>query len=330
MVSHISKSEKKILKKIKEDYSRGRCVQIWNDVKSGLRKRFPRYFWEKHSHLQYLTEEFIKEFQKELKTKQYPNTRDFRKYKLRGLIGAFENSTYITLTSTGFTDSFSDNYDPVLVESPWSVLDSVTRNYWTKKENRIKATTWLVEKLNKPITDIMYTDFIDNDIATLIKHYTKDVYKALNEAGYDVLPWEMKGTAHDFFDKKKNRLKATKWLVKKLSKPLKNITQNDFRSKGLRSLIERHGCSPYKTLKEAYPQLEERGMHKKPHGYWKRNFEKELLAEIIMHDGMPTHTQLENEGKHSLKCMINQNGGYIKCGKKYVPIAMATLERLTE
>ncbi len=132
----------------------------------------------------------------------------------------------------------------------WERLRTL-RGYWNKKENRIKVTRWLVEKLDKPVTEITQRDFHKNVIKGLLNYYSGSPYKALKDAGYDIKEWEMTITPRGYWDKKKNKIKAIKWLVEKLDKPITEITQRDFGKNGLGGLIQYYSDSPYFALIDA-------------------------------------------------------------------------------
>ena len=173
--------------------------------------------------------------------------KDFKSNCLDGLLnGYYNNSPYAAI---------SEAY-PELNIKQWEMSCTPSGFYETKK-NRIAAVKWLVEKLNKDPRDIRFEDFKSNRLGSLLNSYYNGCpYAALKEAGYNFHPWEMLKTPQGFFDSKKNRISAVKWLVKKLNKDPRNITVEAFKSNRLGGLLNSYyNNSPYAAISEAYPKL---------------------------------------------------------------------------
>ena len=201
--------------------------------------------------------------------------KDFVEHGLCGLLTGFYNaSPYLALKEAGYAIK------------PWQMKNGVPRNYWKDSvENRIKAIKWLIDKTGKGPKDITLNDFRKNGLGGLLSgQYGGSPYHALKEAGLvDFEPWEMKSGAPQGYWKEnvENRVRATKWLVKKTGKDPKDITLNDFQKNGLSGLLgEFYNDSSYFALKEAglvdFETWEMKG--NAPQGYWKENVENRVRA----------------------------------------------------
>jgi hypothetical protein len=150
--------------------------------------------------------------------------RDLTKLGFGGIMGRTK-SFYNALREAGY------EIDPLK-------MVKVPQDYWNKKENRVNAVKKLVEGLNKPITELTKKDFYNANGVGLLSKYKSSPYKALKDAGYEILPWQMKRTPFRFWNDKNNRIEAVKWLVKKLGKPIDEITDHDFIDNGLGGLLD--------------------------------------------------------------------------------------------
>ncbi len=149
-----------------------------------------------------------------------------------------------------------------LTNADWSEDDEV----------REKAVRFLVEKaLRKDPRDVTYEDFDSNRLESLLVNYYKgSPHLALTEAGYaysaaealrhanegafhneKFYPWEMSRTPTGFYESKENRIAAIKWLVAKLGKGPRNISEDDFNTNRLSGLLDYYNDSPYSALLEA-------------------------------------------------------------------------------
>ena len=127
---------------------------------------------------------------------------------------------------------------------------------WVQKQDRIAVVRGLVRTLGKDPKSINSEDFRDNCLGGLLKNrYKNSPYRALQEAGLasNILPWEMKGTPKKFYDSEENRIKAIRWLLRKLAKEGKTrITKQDIDGNGLGGLLARHyDDSIFKALQAA-------------------------------------------------------------------------------
>ena len=203
---------------------------------------------------------------------------DFNNVSLGGgLLSKYYNSSiYLALVEAGYAYSEDELRKDARTGQfrtdklyPWEM----TRiGNWVDKENRIAAIKWLVWKTKKDPREITKDDFRSSGLEGLVAgRYKGSNYKVLVEAGYaysedeikehaktgfkndKIYPWEMNQTSSLIYKKSENRIAATKWLVWKLNKDPREITQDDFNNNGLGGLIARPECvgSPYLILVEA-------------------------------------------------------------------------------
>lgn len=112
-----------------------------------------------------------------------------------------------------------------------------TSGYWTEKENRVKETKALIEKLGKTPKEIRKRDFNEHGLSTLLAKYNGSVYKALKDAGYtDLKEFRPNG----YWNDKENRINAVKELYKNLGKKPKEIQRRHFEQNGLESLLNKY------------------------------------------------------------------------------------------
>ncbi len=98
---------------------------------------------------------------------------DFEKNRLWGLIcHHYGNSPY---------EAVNEAY-PELNIKPWEMIQT-PRGFYEKKENRIAAVKWLVEKLNKDPRDLTVEDFNKNRLRGVLPYYDDSPYEAVKEAG---------------------------------------------------------------------------------------------------------------------------------------------------
>jgi len=173
--------------------------------------------------------------------------------RLGGMVRTYyRSSPYLVLKAAGYEIM------------PWE-MGITPQHYFDERENRIAAIKWLVEKLGKKEEgreakrpqDIIGDDFADNGLeAMLSRHYRNTPYLALIDAGYKIEPWEMRNVQKGYFDKRKNRLKAIRWLAKKLKKEEKiearDITKRHFIEARLSAMLAKHyGERPFLALLDA-------------------------------------------------------------------------------
>jgi len=170
---------------------------------------------------------------------------DFHGNRLGGLLSHYYNNSPYKTVEEAF---------PEMDIKPWEMINTPI-GFYEKKENRIAAVKWLVNKLNKDPRDLTAEDFDNNRLGGLLDGYYNDSpYEAVKEAfpEMDIKPWEMIRTPDGIFDTKENRIAAVKWLVNKLKKDPRDLTYDDFYDNGLGGLLaSRYNNSPYEAVKEA-------------------------------------------------------------------------------
>ena len=115
------------------------------------------------------------------------------------------------------------------------------RGYWQIRNNRIQAIHDLVSLYGNDPSKIRITHFYMHHLRGLMNHYKNSVRTALIDAGYKReeinknrdRPW-------GYWDIKENRVNATKELIHRLGKPHDEITEKDFISNGLMTLMEKY------------------------------------------------------------------------------------------
>ena len=179
---------------------------------------------------------------------------DFYSNRLGGLLPNYYNgSPYAALKDAGYDFH------------PWEMCGT-PKAFYESKDNRIAAVRWLVDKLKKDPRDITAEDFRSKRLGGLFtEYYHSSPHEALIEAGYEILPWEMVKTPMEVYGSKENRIAAVRWLVDKLKKHPRDITQEDFYSNRLGGLLTHYySNSPYEAILEAglVTKAEEASMRK--------------------------------------------------------------------
>ncbi len=205
---------------------------------------------------------------------------DFNNNGLGGLLSHYyKGSPYLAMVEAGYAYSLDEIKEHARTMQfrndkiyPWE-MGQTSGLIYKEKENRIAATKWLIWKLKKEPREITADDFDNNGLSGLLARpeYKSSPYLALVDAGYaysedeikehartgefktdKIYSWEMNQTSSLFYKKSENRTAATKWLVWKIGKETREITQDDFNNNGLRGLLDHHyKSSPYEALLEA-------------------------------------------------------------------------------
>ena len=144
-------------------------------------------------------------------------------------------------------------------------LKQTSKKFWVVKENRIKATKWLIDKEN--INDDNICElwnrklFTKNGLTSLVLYHRGNTFSIIDEAFPNKFkPWEITMIPYGYWDKKENRIDAIKWLIeKKLNfyndeDVYSNLNIKNFSDNGLNGLIQNYYSSNiYNALNEAYP-----------------------------------------------------------------------------
>ncbi len=115
----------------------------------------------------------------------------------------------------------------------------LTNGRWKDDEQTQQyAIRFLVDEvLHRDPRDVTDNDFYRNRLSGLLTgYYRGSPYQALVEAGYEIEPWEMSETPHDFYKDSDNRIAATRWFVERLGKDPRDIIAQDFNRNALWTL----------------------------------------------------------------------------------------------
>ncbi len=157
-------------------------------------------------------------------------------------------------------------------------------NFWKPREIRINAIKEMVSNLSKPIRDINSQDFINAGLGGMFNMYYQSPYAALKDAGYNLEPWEMKSYPITIWQSKSNRIRAVKWLLKKLNKTPAQVKCRDFKQNGLQGLIDLKR-SISRTLREAGFNVKDR---KRPANYWQDHVTRvRHIVKLVQSSGKP-------------------------------------------
>lgn len=164
------------------------------------------------------------------------------------------------------------------VFNPWDFI-TVGSEYWKKKDNRIKAIKWLIDKLLKEkyvnsIDEIprkvSSSTFIENGLGTLMVKYYDHVSDAINE----IYPnrfyiWQYIFAPEGYYCNKQNRIKCIREFIEEyLKMDLRDIPKvlsygyfdynfnNDTYFNWFRNMLMNHyDSSVYKCINEVYPNM---------------------------------------------------------------------------
>lgn len=240
------------------DLSNLTAVEVYRLKQEGRICQFPKGFWDGEEGkenakciIKYLIEE-IWQWTKEDVCRNI-SINIFRKNGLGGMMyRIYQNNRYKAIQSV-----YPDQY------KPWE-FQITTMGYWNK-ETAIQATKWMIEEklgwTNEDVCNNLDKEtFENNGLRGMINHvYGGSPYAALNSA-YPGLykPWELKYVPMGYWNEE-NAIQATKWLIEEKlcwnhEEVSKNISQRTFKQNGLWGMLRCiYGGSPYKALKNAYP-----------------------------------------------------------------------------
>jgi hypothetical protein len=186
------------------------------------------------------------------------SAKDFMAERLGGLLGNhYHLSPYAALHEARY---------PL---KPWEMKWSPKGIFMTRKE-RVEATRWAVRELGKDVKDVVARDFLGLGLDGLLAHHGNSPLSALTEAGYRILPWEMRKSPSGYFKKKANRVLCVRWLVKETGKAPKDVTKDDFKDNSLGGLLgEYYHSRPYLAMLEAKLVTPADEKYMRHHSPWK-------------------------------------------------------------
>lgn len=228
------------------------AIDIYKSILNNSIKRFPvNFFNDKRNWIEivkWLIEDKYNLTDNDIKLTF--NTNFIRENKLNWLLLINEGSPFKILNEI-YPNKFNE----------WE-LGRVRHGFWNIKENRIKATKWLVEeKLKITIKDIPQNitskTFIENGLNGLLAYHNNSPYSVVDEVYSNKFkPWEFKAVRNNFWNNKNNRVDAIRWLIesKLEGKDTADIRYKDFKDNKLKGLLDvYYNNNIERALKEAYP-----------------------------------------------------------------------------
>ena len=239
------------------------ATEIYKEVLSGKRKRFPINFWVYNGNLNYSDAKEITIYMienilnwSEDEVKKNLTTKTFEDNKLIGMLEIVFNRSTFKALNNAYPDKFHE----------WE-LSTVPRNYWNL-ETAKKSTKWLIEEKLKwdevqVKKELEWKVFNDNGLVGMLGIvFNGSVYKALNNAYPNKFhEWELSSVPNDYWNLETAK-KATKWLIEeKLKWSREEIRQklcfNTFEENGLSSmLLKVFNGDIDKALKNVYEGVE--------------------------------------------------------------------------
>lgn len=137
--------------------------------------------------------------------------------------------------------------------------------YWKDKKNRIADIKNMIEDVLKwdetqVKQNLSIKTFKENNLDILLRYYyDNNPHNALQEAyPHKYLPWDLSSLPSCYWNEKKNRVKAVKWLFEiKLDWSIEDIKQkvnkSVFEDNGLATLLWKNKDGIYSVILEAYP-----------------------------------------------------------------------------
>lgn len=239
------------------------ATEIYKEVLSGKRKRFPINFWVYNGNLNYSDAKEITIYMienilnwSEDEVKKNLTTKTFEDNKLIGMLEIVFNRSTFKALNNAYPDKFHE----------WE-LSTVPRNYWNL-ETAKKSTKWLIEEKLKwdevqVKKELEWKVFNDNGLVGMLGIvFNGSVYKALNNAYPNKFhEWELSSVPNDYWNLETAK-KATKWLIEEKLKWTKEeakekLNEKVFKENGLYSmLLKVFNGDIDKALKNVYEGVE--------------------------------------------------------------------------
>jgi len=230
----LTSGERKLLNKVRshERYSPEQCVQIWYEVRTGEREKFPRGFPQKEEHRIAINRALVGQYRKE-HPGGYPGGRYFRKNKLNGLLCRhYGGSPYAAFIEAGFADPTTAVYDSRLAEVPWTVIEKMPNRFWRKsRSNKKAAVRWTAETTGKPVTELKAKDFLNKGTASVLGFYDS-IVAALQDADIKVDPFDMERVPRYTWQQPKNVRRAADDVSEQTGRPRGELRGTDFEENG--------------------------------------------------------------------------------------------------
>ncbi|MDE1823109.1 MAG: hypothetical protein KGI00_01365 [Candidatus Micrarchaeota archaeon] len=169
--------------------------------------------------------------------------------RLEGLLNEYFSGSPYKAVSEAF---------PELAIKPWE-MSVTSAHFFDSKENRIRATRWLIEeKLGIKPRNASWNDFVNNRLRSLMTYHNNSPYAAISEAypERDIRPWEMKHTPNHTYESRETRIEAIRWLTEKTARDPRKLKRAHFKKHRLEGMLYHYySSSPYKAVCEAFPEL---------------------------------------------------------------------------
>ena len=246
-------------------------IDIYEEVLSGRRKRFPLGTWNYLSDairlVKYLIEDKLQWSREDVCNNLRYET--FVNAKLAGMmVLCFNKSPYQALNA-----AYPEKY------KPWE-LQHTLQGFWTR-ENGVEAVRWLLEeKLKWSREDICsYLDFdtfVEHGIQSVLRScFDNSLIVALDSVYLgDIKAWELKRVAKGFWSEK-TTTDAIRWMIEEKLKwsrkdVCKKLTRTTFLESGLSGMLASHfNNSPYDAINMAYPnQYKPWELNNAPKSFW--------------------------------------------------------------
>ena len=221
----------------------------------------------------------------------------------------------------------------------WSARGSGKRaphGYWNKKDNRIRATRWLVNALGKKPDNIKQKDFFSHGLAGLLAVYNDErcsayekgeyftfdsgyllgfptpIERALAEAG--LISKERTSEEHrGKWQSRKNRILAIKSVVEEVGDP-RDVAVWDFEERRIDTLLAYYNKSVYAALKDAGYNIHAWERKKVPAGFWKKKRNRVAATRwlVARKGGNPREVSYWDFVDAKLRCIITITGGALE------------------
>ncbi len=251
--------------------------------------------------------------------------KDFISHGLVGLLAAYSDKRCATYEKgefftfdPGYLLQFPSPVERALIEAGFIPKESKVaekqlsgegrRGKWQSRENRILAIKFVVEEVGNP-RNVTIWDFEERRISALLTYYNKSVLAALKDAGYNIHPWERRKVPAGFWEKKKNRIAATMWLVARKGGNSRKVGYWDFVDAGLRGIITITGGA-LEALNEAGYKIAPWMGVATPKGTWELKENRVAAIKWLIAKSMiyPTNLSMKDFKSHGLGSLATGYG----------------------
>ncbi len=278
--------KRKITSKIFKEYGLGSMLRIlynqspynaikevYPNVKPWELKRVPRNYWNKETRVEALNWLFNEKLKWDEDTiKRKVTSQVFKEYGLYSMFHSSYNGTVY--------NAIKELYPNI---KPWELKSiNIPSNYWNK-DNQSEKLKWLFKEelkwneddIREKMTIQVFKKYGLYNV--ILNSYGGSAYNAIKEIYLNIKPWELKliSIPNNYWNKE-TRVEALNWLFNEKLKWNKDdirskLSVKIFRENGLKTLlIFEYGGSPYKAIKELYPDIEPHELKNKPRTCWNK------------------------------------------------------------